>query len=423
MTELGAARAIGRQELCGNTGKWLCWFAATVLMIVVIDGPRIRWQDWEVTPKHNINLAEAHAWHEGTFELPGFQREAANFGGRKLNAFPPGFTFISYAVLLVSKELTGAPSFPPWVFRILIGAPITAITFWAARTCTTGYYQAALLTLCVLLGTPLLPMLTLCRVGGFFEVNHVLASCGILLIAGDTLGRRRVWPALIGLALSVWTRQLTVFYLPAVVWTALHLPRGRREKWVAASSVTTFVLLGTYGALNWAKFGSALESGYRFIYEGRTDAIAERARRGLFRPDYVGENMRFMVFEPPGIRITSGGVVQAKNDHGASVFLTCPVLLAVVLTAPRWWQDPARRQLMLLSLGVMLALLMYHNTGWRQPGYYRFSLDFVPVWLMVIAPYLWGRNRTPLVVACVAWSIWYFRFITFGNLAWTQVPG
>jgi len=421
VSDSGRPPAAGVTAGRGHVGRTLSWFAATLLLIFVIDGPRIRWQDWKVTPKHNINLAEALAWRAGTLELAGYQRESAKVGGRQLNAFPPGFTFISYAILGVTHRLTGEAAFPPFLFHILIGVPIAAITFWAARTCTTECYQTGLLTLCFLLGTPMLPMLTLCRIGGFFEVNHVLACCGILLIVGDVLGRRRIWPALIGFAIAFWTRQLALLYLPAVAWMIGTMPGERRGGWPLISSVTIAVVLGVCGGLNWAKFGSPFESGYRFIYEGRTDAIAERARRGLFRPEFIPDDLRYMMFEPPGVRISAAGVERAMNDNGASIFLTCPILIAVVLTARQWWRDPARRLLMLLSFGVVLMLLMYHATGWRQPGYYRFSLDFVPVWLMVVAPFLWGRYRTPIVVACIAWSVWYFRFITFNNLAWAQV--
>jgi hypothetical protein len=248
----------------------------------------------------------------------------------------------------------------------------------------------------------------------------VLACCGILLIVGDVLGQRRVWPALTGLALSFWTRQLTLLYLLAILWSASQLPRPRRVHWCVVSAAAAVVVVGVYCGLNWLKFGSPWETGYRYIYEGRTDAIAQRARRGLFRPEFFPDNFYFMMFEPPGIRLSDAGIERATNDHGAGIWLTCPVLLAVVLTARQWWRERGRRLLMLLSFGVMLMLLMYHTTGWRQPGYSRFSLDFIPVWLMVAAPYLWGRYRTWLNCACIAWSVWYFRFITFDTLAWVR---
>jgi hypothetical protein len=274
---------------------------------------------------------------------------------------------------------------------------------------------------CVICATPLFPMLIICRVGGFFETNHVLATCGLMLILSDVLGRRRVWPALIGLALSFWARQLTFAYWPLVLWMLLGLPPRRRARMTALSVLAAVVILGAYLTLNQLRFGSPFESGYRFIYEGRDDPLARRARRGLFHPAFVPENFYYMMFAPPAVRLTSGGLLKSADPNGSAIWWTCPILLMVIATARQWWADRARRLAMLLSFVVVVALLMYHNTGWRQPGYHRFALDFLPVWLMVIAPYCWGRYRTPLTLLAVAWSVWYFHFITRNFLAWAGI--
>jgi hypothetical protein len=53
-------------------------------------------------------------------------------------------------------------------------------------------------------------------------------------------------------------------------------------------------------------------------------------------------------------------------------------------------------------------LLFYHGTGQRQYGYYRFALDFMPVWLVVAAPWLASGVRRWPTLACIAWSVAYF---------------
>ncbi|MEK6644533.1 MAG: hypothetical protein AABZ08_11555 [Planctomycetota bacterium] len=392
-------------------------------MVFLIDGPRIRWFDWEVTPTHNINLAEALAWQKGTFDLDPPQREAARLDGRLLNAFPPGFTFISYCALRLSALVGGGDAFPPWLFRILIGVAILIIPYATFARLTSKPLRAVLLTVAFLLGTPMLVMLSLCRIGGFFEVNHVLACCGLLLIAWDMLGARKIWPSIIGLALAFWTRQLTLLYVPAIVWVGWTSSDRARYKNVAIMLVGVALIVGVYLSMNAAKFDSPFDTGYLRIYEGRDDPIAVRARAGFFRPAYITENMRFMLWEPPGVRLSGAGVDRAMNDFGAGIFWTCPLLIAVVATARQWWKDVARRALMLCSFAVMGMLLMYHNTGWRQPGYYRFALDFIPIWFAVLAPYAWSRRGFVFVVLCTVWSVWYFRFITFNNLAWAHLPG
>lgn len=416
----------GDAGTCKAGSPWrdyVLWLAIAIGVVFLIDGPRIRMTDWEVTPAHNINLAEAIAWDRGTFELDPPQREAARVDGRLLNAFPPAFTIISYAALKVS-QLVGAQSpFPQWLFRIIVGGLALIIPFGAFARATAKPWQAAVLTVAFLLGTPMLVMLSLCRIGGFFEVNHVLACCGLFLITSDLLGCRRGWPGVVGFVIAFWSRQLTLFYLPALLWLAWKSNDVERPRRIGIVVGGAMIAVGGYMALNAAKFGSPFDSGYVRIYEGRDDPIAQRARAGLFRPEYVTENFRFMVLEPPGVCVSSAGVERAMNDFGAGIFWTCPILLAVVTTARQWWRDPVRRALMLCSFVVVGMLLMYHNTGWRQPGYYRFALDVIPIWMAVIAPYLWTRRAMVLVAVSTFWSVWYFRFITFGNLSWVGIPG
>lgn len=357
-------------------------------------------------------------WHRGTLDIGDFRHDAAVFEGHRYSAFPPLFTIICYVVTGAAKLLGGEYVFPDWAYRLILGPPLLVLCFWAARTCAGAGWKAGVLTIALLLGTAAFPMLIFCRVGGFFEINHVLACCGLLLIAGDAFGKRRVWPALIGLSIGFLTRQLTVLYVGVVAWMIWQLPAPRRTRWIAAACATLVVVVGFYCSLNTAKFGSPLDSGYRYMYEGRKDMLAVRAQRGLFHVSFIPDNLRYMMFEPPGLSVTAEGLKKKTDQMGAGIWLTSPLLVFVLLTARQWWRDPARRAAMLCSFAVVAILMTYHNTGWRQPGFNRFSLDFVPIWLMVIAPYLWGRWQTPLTIAFVAWSVWYYRFVTFNNLAW-----
>ncbi len=55
--------------------------------------------------------------------------------------------------------------------------------------------------------------------------------------------------------------------------------------------------------------------------------------------------------------------------------------------------------------------MCYHTTGSGESGYYRYSLDFIPLWLMVIAPYTEGRRGVVLTLACLAYSALYFNIL------------
>jgi hypothetical protein len=402
----------GERSCLRSIASWLGWLALAVLLVFVIDGPRIRWTQWQVLPNWNKNVLEALAWHQGRLDVPAYAVDLAVFQGRFYNVFPPMFTFLSFAAIGLHRLFGGGIGIWPWLFRLGLGLPVVLAAFWAACACTRKKSQAVVVMLLVLLATPMLPMLVGCLRGSNTEVNHTLSVVGMLLLAGDIFGRRRIWPSLIGFVVACWSRQLTLFYFPLIAW-AVWQRRGRDRMRPAILSLATLaVALAVPAVLNALKFGSPFQDGYGFIYTGREDFLAERASHGLFHPRFLLENARYMLLQPPGITITASGVAPALDANGASILLTCPLLLAVFLTVRQWWRDPPRRLGMLLTIPVITLLLLYHNTGWVQKGFYRFGLDFVPIWLLVICPFLWGRWRTPVTCLCVIWSIWYFRFIT-----------
>ncbi|MCZ6683340.1 MAG: hypothetical protein O7B26_09150 [Planctomycetota bacterium] len=78
-----------------------------------------------------------------------------------------------------------------------------------------------------------------------------------------------------------------------------------------------------------------------------------------------------------------------------------------------WWRDRRRCWLMLGTLPVILGILMYHAPGFLSTGCYRFGMDYVPVWLMVAAPFLVRGRWRWWTVCAVAWSLVYFQLLDF----------
>jgi hypothetical protein len=164
--------------------------------------------------------------------------------------------------------------------------------------------------------------------------------------------------------------------------------------------------------LNWLKFGSPFETGYRYVYAGRLDKIALDAHRQLFGPAYFLRHAMAMHVAYPVWDIRGGTLYPVTDDiEGGSIWLTSPLLLAVFVTAPHWGRDRRARGLMLASFLVMFAVMGYHTTGAHRAGYYRYSLDFIPVWLVVIAPYLSGRRGIYFTLGCLAYSLLYFNIM------------
>lgn len=408
-----------------SRGRVVLVFLLMVVALYVAAGPLLRLSLWRVEPGHNHGLLEARAWCAGRLDLDatgphpelghGRPRDTAYRNGKIYNVFPPLFSFISFVVLKLQhlQRLTGADLmgfYAPW-YVALVALPLPLVGFWAFRTVTGRSEWAAVMTAYWLLGTPMLHMLVNCRRGSINELNHVLSSVGLLLIAGDLLGRRRIWPAAVGLLIACWTRQLTFLYLGAMVWIVWRLVPRRRLALVTVLTAAT-VAAAAVGSLNWAKFGNPLDSGYASIYEGRSDIYAQRARQhGLFDLRWLPRNLWYMNVQPPEFRLPPMQIQLSGHGDGTSIWLTSPLLLFGLWDVRRWWRDPARRALMLASLAVIFGFLCYHNTGSVQRGFFRFALDFAPVWLMVFAPYLMHGRRRWIALACLAYSALYFHVL------------
>ncbi len=406
------------------------WRVALVFFLMLAGlylaaGPRLKLSEWRVRPEKSHALVEAQAWRAGRLDMPptGPQpelgssrpRDTAYRNGKVYNVFPPLFSFLSYAALSLqaAQGLTGGDAtefYAPWYIGLVM-LPLPLLGFWAFRTVTGRSEWAAIMTAYWILGTPLLKMLMNSGWASTNELNHVLSNTGLILIAGDLLGKRRIWPAALGLLIGLWTRQLTFLYILGMVWIVWRLTRPRWPGLVLAGTVA-MIGLGALGALNWAKFGHPLDNGYMSIYVGRDDMYAQRARQdGLFDVKYVPRNFWHMNFEPPAFRLAPMKLQLYGHGDGASIWLTSPLLLFGLWDVRRWWRDPARRALMLSSLAVIGIFLCYHTTGSVQRDFYRFALDFIPVWLMVIAPYLMHGRRVWVTLGCLAYSALYFHIL------------
>lgn len=401
--------------------------------LYLVLGPRLGLSEWRVPRENNTALDEALQWKKGTLELSRDFYEDAEFDGKHYNVVGLAFVLIS----LVGTTLTGwmpasVDAFDPALYVLFVAAPLPLLGYWAFRQVGSPPPWAAVLAAYLLVGTSLAPVLTTCRTGSIYYINHALAVSGLLLLAGDLLGRRRIWPAAIGLCLAAWSRQTTGLYALPLLWIAWRWPaheeptrepgtdpaqppadpnrRRRRALWRAAIGVGLAILVPA--TLNAIKFGNPLETGYAFLYKGRTDPIGRRAQEQLVGLRYVPMQARAMNTAFPAWDIRQGALfADTSNTVGSSVWLTSPLLLALPLTFPRWWRDGRRRALVLSTLPVIALLLCYHTTGADGDGYYRYSLDFVPVWLLAVAPETTGPRGRPLTLACLAFSALYFYLI------------
>ncbi len=395
-----------------------------LLMLAAIQvglGSKIRLSQWTMSGENNAGVAEGVAWLNGRLDIPcrgGPEPEKRLHDtayltetGKSYNVFPPMMGLLT-VLLTPLRKLLEMPEgiWLPWFYSPLVFWPLPIVGFLVFRKQTGDSAWAAVLTVALIGGTAVLPNLHGARSGNLGQINHVISQVGLLILAADVLGKRRVWPGLIGLMIATYARQLTFLYGLPLLWIAWR--SGRKQTVMCAAGLA--LIVSPLLMLNTAKFGNPLDFGYSHIYEGRwDDYLGARCRAyGMFHPHFIPENAYYMHVAPPLIQFDFPYVrIADGNPNGTSLWITTPLALWVIISGRWWWRSKRRQILVLGTLPVMLGLLCYHGPGFLAQGYSRFALDFLPIWLVAISPQTRGGWRTWFTLGCVAWSLLYFQAI------------
>ena len=227
-------------------------------------------------------------------------------------------------------------------------------------------------------------------------------------------------PALSGiaLALALFGRPHLILVCPLLFAIGIQLSGEERgEQHVSASRwivrwivILLFPLLVSVCLIlgyNYLRFGNYLDFGY-LTENVNPPLIKEFKIYGQFNLHYVPHNFWSMILAGP--QWDANRKIISPNRDGMSLFLTTPAILYIFQALKKNW----------LSLGAWIALalilvplLTYYNTGWWQFGY-RFSLDFMPVVVILLAIAAGERLRSGfwiliwLGVGINLWGAWWF---------------
>ncbi len=423
-----ASQGIRRRNL-------LVHVACVALMLLAVELAQQRggdWFRWTASTDRNPGLQEGLAWRLGRLDLRARLDDTALIEEeqRVYNVFPPLQSIIG----LVAAFFTVSPdAVPPlgempvyrWLPLLVFFVPLPIVAYRVFFHRTGSAFWAAVMTAALIGGTAVAPCIEAARLGYVYQANHLLAAIGLLLFAGEYLGRRRIGILLLGLLIASWSRQLTAAFAMAMLYAlwvdtrgtgpaedrsaGTRAPAGR----VLFAICGLLLIAGVPMALNAAKFGGPLDSGYLLIYEGRDGTVPDKARAyGVFSSRFVPTNAWYMNLDLPWSRGEDGALAWRPSEDGGSLWLSTP-LAAMALAGATWWRrDRRAAALMLCSVPIVAAHLMYHNTGYLQTGYYRFALDYLPVWMVVAAPWLCTGWRRVATLACTVWSLAYFAMVS-----------
>lgn len=174
---------------------------------------------------------------------------------------------------------------------------------------------------------------------------------------------------------------------------------------------------------NYARWGNPTEFGHLYLLEGTRAPTREH---GLFSFVFLNNNlaaaltnMPRLLTEAPFVHVTRHGLGLLASTPALLTLLGCPP--APALDRPLPDDDKAvERRGLVRNLAITLAAvavpgLLYQNDGWQQFAY-RFSMDFLPLLLGILALRLPRLTRTAKVLIVLSMVVQAFGAITFGRM-------
>jgi hypothetical protein len=346
---------------------------------------------WIVPPPWVMDLTP----HEGRWYVP----------------FPP----LPALLLVPWVALSGREGVNSVLFSTVLAAGATACIFvlleLAARRRWTQLQSLENLALTALFGFGSVQWVVAISGAVWHLGQEAALLCFALAAALAAAGRS---PVLVGgaLALAMLARPNLVLGLPLLVGIAAQILAdagvrlrsreglSRLARWTTLAALPLVAAGLALLAYNAARFGSPFDFGYtrQVLYDQHA---AKLATLGWFNVRYVPENLFAMLLALP--RWEAGRLV--PDWAGMSLLVTTPALILLPqarrprpLVIGAWWA---------VAL-LLVPLLTYYNTGYKQFGY-RFSLDFMtPVMLLLAIAVGKGLGATAgvLILAGIAVNAW-----------------
>jgi len=354
------------------------------------------------------------------------------FNGKYYVSFPP----LGALLMTPLVALRGVQEFNILLFNIFfaaLGVTFTYLTLEAMRArglSQLSWRGHAALALFLGFGTAQYSITLRGLVNFTSQILTTTFLALALWLVLQTKRRFRVNALLAGsaLALALLARPNVVF-----AWCALAALKFQDEdfsfkrfiQWSIFSAIPiAAAVLGLFW-YNQIRFGSPFDFGYEYML------VAQRLKDdlavyGQFHPHFIFENLRDNFLRLP--YWDENCRMLAFSPQGTSIFITSPLLLYVIARSgatkqsPRSNKETASRYALAatwrtgawLSIGIIALLhALYYNSGAVQVGY-RFSLDFMPVIIMLLA-FAFKKKIPVPALSLIAFSV----FINYFGVLWT----
>jgi hypothetical protein len=318
------------------------------------------------------------------------------------------------AVLLIPFVAAFGTSFDESVFSILIACVCVSLTWLMLKKIGVNGHKALWLTALFGFGTC---FWFVAAVGTSWYVAHVVAV--LFLTSAIVLAFYKKSYVLVGLLLgfSVLARLPTALAFPFF----LLLIYERNDAWKPRFKQAVLFFVGLaipvslYLMYNVARYGSILDLGYGLIPNIQQDPFFQQ---GIFNIAYIPRHIKAIFYQGPNILNTFPYI--QPNWIGMGLFLTTPAFI-FIFNLKVIWRNKLSRYAALAVLCILPPIITHGTVGFTQFGY-RFSLDFTP-FLMLLVAYGMRENlgwiEKTLIILSILINLWGvvsiigFNFVSF----------
>lgn len=239
---------------------------------------------------------------------------------------------------------------------------------------------------------------------------HIASVFAMLLALNETLGRGRALLAGLFLGASFLSRQLMIYFalfIFAALWIkSKEKPLKERLYTGLRFGIGFGSCVVIYLIYNWLRFGNIFDTGYAYLNLGHF--LNSRVDRyGLFHIAYIPFNFICMFLQ--GFHINFGGEMDLMIDEswpldpfGTAITVASPFIFFALWAK---WNRGLSITAWISILACLVHQLMYYNNGWVQYNTQRFSMDFFPLLIILVAlgiKHIPPRIWKPLILYSVA---------------------
>lgn len=217
---------------------------------------------------------------------------------------------------------------------------------------------------------------------------QVLAFPLVTLALHEAQARRCVTAGL-AIGLAFLCRQMSIFYAPIVL--AMLFREGEpflavtRERigWTFRIALPVLAAIALYFAYNVWRFGNPLDTGYNDIAFEHGMLLERVTHYGLWNRAYLLFNAFYLFLQGFHAEFAAPGFIRlaGMDSSGTGILAASPWLLFLVFTPKRGLHALG----LALIAGLSAVLLFYHSNGFSQYNTQRYTLDWLPVALLMLA--------------------------------------